>query len=424
MARRGYYTAVIRHPAQLAQAIDGVVRSDRCMGCGACTHIASDVRMQETAGYLRPVVQNHVPGRDERKLVQEFHRICPGVSVQAVSPPPGGRRDPFLGPVLASWDAWATDPEFRFRGSSGGVISALCSWMVEQEEVSSVVAADNRPDPRRTVPVRITSREQALASAGSRYTQCSTAAHTEAVRSDAAVVAKPCEASSLRRLGRERGTMAPLLFSFFCAGTPSTDATDQLVTSLGVPAGEPLRDLWYRGHGWPGQFTAVTEDGQTVSTSYDDSWGAALGPTVAWRCRVCADGVGESADISAGDHWYGGTDGYPEFSEKEGRSVLIARTPRGLDAIQRAAKAGVIDLEPVDLDHVKSMQPYQVTRRRYLAGRLLATLLFRRSVTTYRGFGLLLFALRSPRRTWAEMRGSASRLKRLSGHPGLGRSAS
>jgi coenzyme F420 hydrogenase subunit beta len=200
----------------------------------------------------------------------------------------------------------------------------------------------------------------------------------------------------MRALTSATGAPAPLLISFFCAGTPSQRATDQLVEHLGVPVGKPLRDLWYRGRGWPGRFTAVATDGSSVSTDYDDSWGTHLGPTAQWRCKLCPDGVGESADIVAADYWNTDARGYPLFTESDGVSALIARTARGLDVIQRAIAAGVLVVAPLDIERLAAVQPLQHRRRQQLFARLLGTRLAGRRVPRYRGFGLALLTLRHP----------------------------
>lgn len=359
---------------------------------------------------MRPIVDTgpDISAADDRAAAAAFAQICPGVLVRA-GEHAGSERHPILGPIHGIWEAWAADSTIRYLGSSGGTLTALAAWMIEEGHAHQVTGARSDKDPRQTVSVSITTREQALASAGSRYAPCSNAALPEASDPNGAFIGKPCEATALRALAAERGTEAPILMSFFCAGTPNQDATDALVRELGVPETSTIKDLWYRGRGWPGSFTAVPTQGETVSTSYKDSWGRALGPTVQWRCRLCADGVGESADITAGDFWRADEGGYPSFSEGDGISVLIARSARGLDMIRRAADDGVIQLGPMDIDDVLKIQPYQVQRRRYLLGRLIGTLLTGTAVPRYRGFGLTKFTMRSPRRVWHEIRGTVRR---------------
>lgn len=401
-----------------AEALDSAVRSvvaeQNCSGCGACTRLDDALEMRlDGDGYARPVRSSRPstagPGADDL-----FDRVCPGRLVSSPRPP-GATVHPTMGPVVSAWQAWASDPEIRHRGSSGGTLTALAAWLNETGEVSSVTGARaDRERPRRTVSVTITSREEALAAAGSRYAPVSSMAAADALAGGSGFVGKPCEVSAARALldsdpGEDVAT--PLLLSFFCAGTPSQDATDALVRELGIAGDAALDDLWYRGRGWPGSFTATAADGTTVSTSYDDSWGQHLGRTTQWRCKICPDGVGESSDITAADFWQTDERGYPDFTEGEGCSALLARTPRGHDVVLRAFEAGILVGKPLELDDLAAVQPLQVSRRTTLAGRLAGTRLAGRRIPRYRGFDLVRLAARDWRDAVRTARGSFRRVR-------------
>lgn len=327
-----------------------------------------------------------------------------------------------MGPVVQAWAAWAADPEIRRQGSSGGTITALAAWLLESGEAARVIGAQAETgNPRRTVSVAIMTRDEALASAGSRYAPVSIAANPLVLAAGSAVVGKPCEASALRAMQAPASPEAesPLLLSFYCAGTPSQSATDSLVTALGVRQGGVLRDLWYRGRGWPGRFTAVTSEGSEHSASYDESWGDHLGPTVQWRCKICPDGVGESSDITAADFWRSDERGYPDFTEGDGVSALIARTVRGRDVIARAIAAGILVAEPLSIDDLDAVQPLQRKRRQTLAGRLAGARAAGIRPPRYVGFGLLGFAagrlgliVRTARGTYSRVRADRTRSQR------------
>lgn len=367
----------------------------------------------DAAGFNRPVRRG--TGRTPPGAARSFKRVCPGARVR--SPRPAGSvPHPVLGPVVSAWEAWAADPAFRHRGSSGGVLSALAAWLTEIGEVHRFVAAGADPrSPARTVTVAVTDRESALAAAGSRYAPVSALADPRALRPHEGLIAKPCEASAARALlvrsRSSEGGREPLLLSFFCAGTPSQRATDRLVTDLGLPPGTPLRRLWYRGRGWPGRFTAEADDGRQVSASYDESWGQALGPAVQWRCKICPDGVGESSDISAADFWQTDDRGYPDFAEGEGCSAVLARTARGHEILVRALAEGVVVGRPLALDRLAAVQPLQVNRRATLLGRLVGAVIAGRPVPRYRGFGLFGLAVRRPRQTIRTGRGTYRRVR-------------
>lgn len=358
-------------------------------------------------GYLRPVVTG--PPDEQLRAGRVFRRVCPGRQVVA-SRPAASTRHPLFGPYIRTWEAWAVDPEVRDRGSSGGVLTAINGWLLESGTATVVSTAAADPSrPVRTVPVQITSKEEALASAGSRYAPVGIGANL--LRGpDNAITAKPCEVAAVRALSAVSEDDAPILLSFFCAGTPSQWASEQLIRDLGGPEPDEVTELRYRGQGWPGRFTARFAGGE-VSTDYRTSWGKSLGPTAQWRCKICPDGVGESADITAADSWEVDERGYPVFREQEGRSALLARTKRGLDIILAAEAANVIELRPLDLSHLVRAQPSQTKRRQFLAGRLWGARLGGRPVPRFRGFGLTWLALSDPLTAARTLRGTQRRVR-------------
>lgn len=390
---------------RLDAAIARVVASGNCSGCGACTLLDTGLAMRLSEdGFNRPEREADVASATDPRATQRFAEACPGRRMDAQRPA-GSTRHPTMGPIVQAWEAWATDPQIRFAGSSGGTLTALAAWLTESGRESRVVGARAAAEqPRRTVSVSITTREEALASAGSRYAPASACAaagaDTVGSLSGDAVIGKPCEVSALRALAAtDPGGADPLLLSFYCAGTPSQAATDGLLAELGVPVDEQLGALWYRGHGWPGDFTATRADGSTASASYDDSWGHHLGRAVQWRCKICPDGVGESSDITAADLWRADDNGYPLFTDGAGVSALIARTARGHALVLAAIDAGILEATPIDINELAAVQPLQRGRRETLIGRLVGTVAARGAIPRYRGFSLIRLALPRLRET-------------------------
>jgi coenzyme F420 hydrogenase subunit beta len=393
----------------LDRKIAAVLRRDSCSGCGFCALLDTGLAMTEDeSGYLRP--RRVSDGITAAGAGKTFSQACPGVRVSAKRDP-ASPRHPLFGSYLSVWRAWAGHPDIRTIASSGGALTALNVWLLETKRATQIIGAASAPDPRRSVAVTITTRAEAVSAAGSRYSPVSVLSDPGVLAAGSVVVCKPCEASALSALQPRSEEPSPLILSFFCAGTPSARATDTLLAELGVGPETPLDELWYRGHGWPGEFTARAGS-NIVRAGYDESWGRSLGPTTQWRCKVCPDGVGESADIVAADYWEVDEQGYPSFLEGAGVSALIARTQRGLAVILEAEAAGVIHIEPISMDSLASAQPLQRDRRRFLAARLIGSRLAGRSVPTYRGFGLLRLSLSDPRRALVALRGTFGRVRR------------
>lgn len=395
----------------LRERVRGVVARDACSGCGLCTHLDGGLEMQlDARGYLRPVevgMPTQSPG-----ALQSFDRACPGVRV-AAQHPEGAERHPLLGSYFAVWEAWASDPELRHAGSSGGVLTALSAWLLESGQAARVTgAAADRRDPRRSVPVTILTRTEAIAAAGSRYAPVAALSNADAFLPGSAVTGKPCEAAALRAMtDAPDDEQGPLLLSFFCAGTPSQKATDRLLDDLGVAPDAAVDELRYRGNGWPGRFTARAGD-VSVDADYEESWGSTLGPTTQWRCKVCPDGVGESADIVAADSWATDERGYPLFAEGAGVSALVARTRRGLAVVEAAIEAGVIEVRPLEMNALASAQPLQTARRKHLLARLWGSLLAGRRPPRFPGFALARLGLHDPRTFINVLRGTHRRVRR------------
>ena len=155
-----------RDRRELDTAIRGVVRRNACIGCGLCTRLDTSLRLELDAdGFLRPhrTGGDGVVADDARR---RFEQACPGCRVAAVRPR-GSRRHPTMGSYFGVWEAWANEEAVRWRGSSGGALTALHGWLLDSGRSSRIASAGVGPEPRRTVPVTITTKAEALAAAGS-----------------------------------------------------------------------------------------------------------------------------------------------------------------------------------------------------------------------------------------------------------------
>lgn len=375
--------------------IRDVVETQLCTGCGACAYAEPDVFAMKDVPNLgrRPLKK---PGaKDETGAALA---ICPGPRLTHTF----DENDPSLdrelraawGPVYAVWEGYAADPAIRFAGSSGGAASALAISRIERAGAAGVLhtaADESAPYLNKTVYSR--SRDDVLAATGSRYSPASPVEGLAAVLREgkSVFIGKPCDVAAVanaRRLDAELEQNLDLVIGFFCAGTPSTQGTLDLLKSVGVAEREGLRQLRYRGNGWPGAWTAVQAgpDGEPreAKLSYDQSWGF-LQKYRQWRCHICPDHTGEFADVAVGDPWY-----RPPTGEEPGKSLIVARTKRGVAAVEAAERDGYLVLERRDHSLLARSQPNLLKARGSLWGRLLA-LKLGAVAPSYRGFPSLSF---------------------------------
>ncbi len=376
------------NPDYASPALTRVAAGALCSGCGACAALAPEAISMTVSdkGYLRPKQTAPIDAQKERAIPD----VCPGLGQRVEV---GGRLDhPLWGPYVEVRTGFASDPELRFKGSSGGALSALLAWLIESGEVSA--ALTNQADPERAVanqPLLAKTRADVARAAGSRYAPSAPLAALDLVETGpAAFVGKPCDVAAFRALQAKDPSLSqrfPVVLSFFCAGVPSLQGAEAVLEALGTSP-EHTAAFRYRGHGWPGRATAITADGQEASMTYHESWGQILSSRVQHRCKLCADGTGVAADIVCADAWETDARGYPLFEEADGISLIVARTAKGAELLTRAEAAGALRTEPFDITTLATMQPGQTRRRQALSARLLGQRLLGRPVPKYRGLAL------------------------------------
>lgn len=346
--------------------LDQVLQHNLCSGCGACAFVgrAHGVTMVDIPAVgRRPVGVENLPDH----LKDEIAAVCPGAEVRSPGWPaaPPSVPELLVGPTAAIWEGWATDPQVRWAGSSGGVVTALSLYALERRGMALVVHTGmdkGKPWHNRTVVSK--DRAELLAHTGSRYTTSSPVealAAIEEADGPCVFVGKPCDVAAVQALRRRRPALdrnLGLVLSFFCAGTPPTDASLRVAAELGFTDPDAISTMRYRGHGWPGEFTVASRDGRSATLSYEESWGRLASMPRQLRCALCPDGLGELADVTGGDAWHRRDEG------SDGISFILARTPLGTDIVTGAIDEGYLQAVPSDAARVREAQP--LTRRRTL----------------------------------------------------------
>jgi coenzyme F420 hydrogenase subunit beta len=383
------------------KSLKDVVDWDLCTGCGACYYACSEGAVSlvniDTLG-IRP--QFNLPAC---AACTKCLSICPGYVVDANTNvaadlmPLRSEADHAFGPALEIWEGHASDPEIRYSASSGGILTALALYCLEQEKMNFVLHTgvnEERPLENKTVMSR--TRDELLTRTGSRYapaSPCEGLATIEESDGPCVFIGKPCDVAAVSMLRSERPKLdrnLGLVLTFFCAGTPSTRGTRHLAESLKILP-DQIDSVRYRGEGWPGRFTIVYDDErQNQSLSYAESWGE-LTHYRSLRCNLCPDGLGRLADISCGDAWENSTD-----NGNPGLSLVVVRTTRGKQILRGAIAANYVQLRPVTSDIVFAAQKNLLTRRTEIFGRLVSLKLFGIPLPRFSGFSLLRSWLRLP----------------------------
>lgn len=375
----------------LRKTIQDIVDWRLCIGCGACAYACTENKVSIVNVWnegLRPQIANR-----DCEACDDCLKVCPSAKVdyprirKAINEAKGStefpKGDDFgiakeWGPVTGIWEGHATDNEIRFKGSSGGALTALSLYCIENEGMHGVLHIGQDPDNPILNKTRLSrSREQVLANAGSRYSPASVCDRLDLVEnapSPCVVIGKPAEITAARKAALLRPALQSKLgitLSFFCAETPSTTGTAKLLDEHDIDYRD-LKSLRYRGNGWPGHFSPVLKHNEqpVFKMTYRDSW-AQLQASRPWAAQIWPDGSGELADISCGDPWYKEPDG-----KNPGSSLIVARTATGKRIVESALREGYLQLSPAEPWKVTNSQQGLLDKKRVIWGRFLAMTLF------------------------------------------------
>lgn len=329
-----------------------------CIGCGLCASQCK-VTMNNENGFIVPDLHT------ERDLA-----FCEKYCVSSYEPNQDDWSDGIWGNYKAVYYGYSNNSDVRHSASSGGVITSLCLYLLENKIVDGILHTGQDDDyPWRTKTFCSTSSFDIISRAGSRYAQSSPLKDIFGLMEPGkkyAYVGKPCDVYVLKTFLSDHSEYRKqiiLTFSFFCAGAPSENANLKLLSALSCPP-EECASLSYRGNGWPGNATVTRRNGTVSSMDYQSSWGKILGRDIRAMCRFCLHGTGECADISCGDAWYL-KDNKPSFEEGEGRNVIFGRTERGNRILLDALKNGYITLTSDSdiINEIRWSQPFQYERK-------------------------------------------------------------
>ncbi|WP_198590852.1 Coenzyme F420 hydrogenase/dehydrogenase, beta subunit C-terminal domain [Shewanella sp. 10N.286.52.C2] len=368
--------------------LNKVVNNKLCTGCGLCTDNAMEI---DKEGYIRPG-SNLIDDELSRKS-------CPGINIAHYN---NEKYDPTWGPIKDVFTGYSNNSEVLKLGSSGGGITSLLLELISNGLVDHVIqvgVSENNPIVNETKIS--TTFEDIIACTGSRYSPSSP---LDAIRSVLnndkvyGIVGKPCDIAAVRAMIAEDKSLEakfPYLISFFCAGVPSLNGTQEILSKLKVKP-EDLISFRYRGDGWPGLTKAITKNGLEKTMTYNESWGSILNRHLQSRCKICADGIGEAADIVCADAWHeNDKDGYPSFEEANGRSLFVTRTKKGEELLDMAVMSGNMTVSKYQIANLQNIQPYQEKRKKLSFFRHLALRIMGRPVTTFKGYNLFHLGVRN-----------------------------
>jgi coenzyme F420 hydrogenase subunit beta len=339
-----------RWRAQWAELFSEVVTSGLCTGCAGCViSCPHDVLGYDDAnGVYKPFHLEDELGPGDcghgQRGCTSCTRACPRFRdwepeadqflfgrPREAGEMAGVAKDIFL--------ARATDPEVHSAGQDGGLVSAILLWCLEHDRIDAalVSALEGDGSTWKAVPRAVRTREDVLATAGSRYTySANTLAYADAVASGGerlALVGMGCQASvpaimRARKAGKP-GRRLALSIGLLCSKTFDDAIFDELLRDRYGLARQDIVKMNIKG-----VLQIWMRDG-----SYHE---VPLKESHAWTregCKMCPDFAAEHADISTG--------GIGAFNDW---TLTLVRTDAGREVVEGMRADGVIETRPGDDD--------------------------------------------------------------------------
>ena len=143
--------------------INSIIKNNLCLGCGLCESIFIDnceMKVNSEGFYIPEFIIPLTKKQDE--LIVD---LCPGVNIVNSKP-----SNNVWGESLIKGESWSTDEEIRHRGSSGGFISGLASYLLDNKIIDGVLHVGVEDDSWLYNKLTISkSKEDIISKTGSRY---------------------------------------------------------------------------------------------------------------------------------------------------------------------------------------------------------------------------------------------------------------
>lgn len=256
------------------------------------------------------------------------------------------KKEDLIGNYSNCYFGYATNDNIRLNSSSGGLITALLIFMMDQGSIDgALVVRMKKENPLRAEFFVARTLEEIISARGSKYCPVDTADGLKDILNSRenkkfAIVGLPCHIKSFKKIEKIQNKIV-LYLGLFCNHTPSFCATECFLKKNKIKPEEVI-GLSYRGNGCPDYMKIVKKDEEILIPSHK-VWNF-IGSDffVSKKCFLCSNHMSESADISFGDAWL------PEFKlDKKGTSVFISRTIRGEKLLEKIKKDGVIEMTSI-----------------------------------------------------------------------------
>lgn len=304
--------------------ISSIVKKGMCIGCGACFVSCKNnyIKMDHSG-------ESNIPIINERKCNScgICRKVCPALDFNKLV-----MEGSFLGNIKQIYIGHSKNYKIRYHSSSGGVATNIALFLLENGYIDGVICtieSDNNPLDNETIIARNT--KEIIQAKGSKYYPTSPCMKLKDIinqKGKFLFIGKGCDIEGLEKLKKKFPILEEKIFlslGIFCDHQPSRNAAIYLLKKNKINPSD-VEKICYRGNGWPGYLSILSENGHLKKIPYNIAWSRFLAKPkfVLPRCRLCFKGFAEFSDISLGDPWV-----LQDSLEAIGESLIVTRSELG-----------------------------------------------------------------------------------------------
>jgi coenzyme F420 hydrogenase subunit beta len=332
--------------------------SKLCVGCGACLALCPNKAIE------LKVTNSSIAINVDHKLCLDCG-LCISYCPPVFSLNKKLRLKDTLGNMMGIFFGHSTDPYIRYSGASGGIITSLSAYMLEKNIVNKVLVT--KTGKILAKPMLTDDFYDILDAQGSIYFKTFTLRILKDIIEEInnegkkiCIVGTPCQikvVSNLFRAIRNR----IILVSFVCSHINELWYLQFILRSF-LPGDAKPVIIGSRKNGWPGTMRVVYNKSGNLNEAiipHNDFWGAipSLKFSSSLGCLLCDLHLSPDADIVVSDAWH---PKYTATKNSIGVSMIIARTKKGFELIQKAYDDGVLYLEKGNFKDLLAIHGHQL----------------------------------------------------------------
>ncbi len=337
------------------------MNSHLCNRCGSCVGLSDGhIIFTDKTGKYKPLIVK----QPDDKLAELLWHACSGKHFNFPAYrkklfPQDNKFHPYTGSYQHLSIAYSTAPEIRRTGASGGIISAICIWLLEKKKIEGVVCLRmSKTEPWMNEAFIAQSKEEVLEAAQSKYTISSVneiLPEIQKFKGRLAYVGLPGQVQSIRKLQAiEHPSVEKIHYIFgpFYGNTLHFSSISSFLRSYGKNDYTRIEKLYFRHGEWPGNMRVELNDGELIELKKFHA-NYLIPFHILKNSLLCTDLSNEYTDISGGDAWA------PVYEERgKGFSILVCRTSKGRKIIDEMKRENLLGMQEITEDDAIQMHSH------------------------------------------------------------------